>query len=83
MTGTPRHTNALPLTLFIVGTIPDNVKNEMYLDKLQVEKERGITVKAQTCTILYPHTDGVTYMINLIDTPVRFYFSLLFASCFN
>lgn len=54
----------------MADTIPDSHKNAMYLDKLQVEKERGITVKAQTCSIIYEHHDGVKYLINLIDTPV-------------
>jgi GTP-binding protein LepA len=43
--------------------------NQQYLDKLKVEKERGITVKAQTCTLFYDH-NGERYLINLIDTPV-------------
>lgn len=46
----------------------DGVKQ--YLDKLKVEKERGITVKAQTCTLFWTH-GGQEYLINLIDTPVR------------
>jgi len=45
--------------------------NELYLDKLRVEKERGITVKAQTATMFYKYLDGETYLLNLIDTPVR------------
>ena len=39
------------------------------LDKLQVERERGITVKAQTASLFYNH-EGETYLLNLIDTPV-------------
>jgi translation elongation factor EF-4 len=39
------------------------------LDNLQVEQERGITVKAHTTSMFYKH-EGVTYMLNLIDTPV-------------
>ena len=45
--------------------------NELYLDKLRVEKERGITVKAQTATMFFKYLDGETYILNLIDTPVR------------
>lgn len=42
-----------------------------FLDKLQVERDRGITVKAQTCTMFYTNQeDGKTYLLNLIDTPV-------------
>lgn len=39
-----------------------------YLDKLKVEKDRGITVKAQSCTMFYKH-NNIQYMLNLIDTP--------------
>jgi len=40
------------------------------LDKLQVERERGITVKAQTASLFYNDHEGETYLLNLIDTPV-------------
>ena len=51
------------------GTISATEKNEQVLDKLQVERERGITVKAQTATMVY-HYKGEPYLLNLIDTPV-------------
>ena len=50
------------------GTLSQRVMVEQFLDKLQVEKERGITVKAQTASIFYKH-NGTTYLLNLIDTP--------------
>jgi elongation factor 4 len=50
------------------GTINKSKMNQLYLDKLRVEKERGITVKAQTATMFYEY-DGETYLLNLIDTP--------------
>lgn len=50
------------------GTLSDRVKHEQFLDKLQVEKERGITVKAQTASMFYEH-NGTIYLLNLIDTP--------------
>jgi len=56
------------------GTLSDRVKNEQFLDKLQVEKERGITVKAQTASMLYEHK-GTMYLLNLIDTPGHVDFS--------
>ncbi|MBU1008265.1 translation elongation factor 4 [Candidatus Dependentiae bacterium] len=56
------------------GTISKRAKNEQFLDKLQVEKERGITVKAQTASLFYEHK-GVTYLLNLIDTPGHVDFS--------
>lgn len=54
--------------LEITGTLSDRVKHEQFLDKLQVEKERGITVKAQTASMFYKYK-GDTYLLNLIDTP--------------
>lgn len=51
----------------------DKQEAEQSFDGLQVEKERGITVKAKTCTMFYKHTDGQTYLLNLIDTPVKFH----------
>lgn len=50
------------------GTLSDRVRHEQFLDKLQVEKERGITVKAQTASMFYEH-NGTMYLLNLIDTP--------------
>ena len=51
------------------GTISRDSENKQVLDKLQVERERGITVKAQTASLFYNH-EGETYLLNLIDTPV-------------
>jgi translation factor GUF1, mitochondrial len=48
--------------------------NQQFLDKLQVEKERGITVKAQTASMFYQY-QGQTYLLNLIDTPGHVDFS--------
>lgn len=53
----------------MAGTLEVTVEdNSLYLDKLQVEKERGITVKANAASMLYEH-NGETYLLNLIDTP--------------
>jgi elongation factor 4 len=60
--------------LEVTGTISDRVKNEQFLDKLQVEKERGITVKAQTASMFYEYK-GQIYLLNLIDTPGHVDFS--------
>ncbi|MFA6527803.1 MAG: GTP-binding protein, partial [Candidatus Babeliales bacterium] len=54
--------------LEITGTISSRQKNEQFLDKLQVERERGITVKAQTASLFYQY-NGKVYLLNLIDTP--------------
>ncbi|KAL6854959.1 Translation factor guf1 mitochondrial [Amphichorda felina] len=50
------------------GTISASDANKQILDKLDVERERGITVKAQTCTMLYNY-HGDDYLIHLVDTP--------------
>lgn len=60
--------------LEITGTISNRTKNEQFLDKLQVEKERGITVKAQSASMFYT-LNGQTYLLNLIDTPGHVDFS--------
>ncbi|KAG5930155.1 Translation factor guf1 mitochondrial [Claviceps africana] len=54
--------------LELTGTISASDANKQILDKLDVERERGITVKAQTCTMLYKHR-GEDYLLHLVDTP--------------
>jgi translation factor GUF1, mitochondrial len=56
------------------GTLNDRTKSAQFLDKLQVEKERGITVKAQTASMFF-EVDGIMYLLNLIDTPGHVDFS--------
>jgi len=56
------------------GTVSEREKKEQFLDKLQVERERGITVKAQTVSMFFTHKDK-TYLLNLIDTPGHVDFS--------
>ncbi|KAK4237006.1 hypothetical protein C8A03DRAFT_45094 [Achaetomium macrosporum] len=52
------------------GTISPSDANKQILDKLDVERERGITVKAQTCTMIYRHpSTGDDYLLHLVDTP--------------
>ncbi|XP_029444311.1 translation factor GUF1, mitochondrial [Rhinatrema bivittatum] len=60
--------------LEITGAILKTECNKQVLDKLQVERERGITVKAQTASLFYP-SGGRTYLLNLIDTPGHVDFS--------
>lgn len=54
--------------LELTGTISASDANKQILDKLDVERERGITVKAQTCTMLYKYK-GDDYLLHLVDTP--------------
>ncbi|KAE8629504.1 hypothetical protein XENTR_v10000505 [Xenopus tropicalis] len=60
--------------LEITGRIPKTDSNKQVLDKLQVERERGITVKAQTASLFYTF-EGKKYLLNLIDTPGHVDFS--------
>lgn len=60
--------------LELTGTISRSKNNAQVLDKLQVERERGITVKAQTASMFYKF-EGQDYLLNLIDTPGHVDFS--------
>ena len=50
------------------GTVAERDMSEQLLDNMDIEKERGITIKLQTCKMFYEY-EGTEYVLNLIDTP--------------
>jgi len=51
------------------GGLSDREMSEQVLDSMDLERERGITIKAQTAALHYKARDGETYLLNMIDTP--------------